>query len=29
VASVFGPGRQGIGSVRNYDEATFELKYQF
>ena len=29
VTSVFGPGRQGIGSVRNYDELTFELKYQF
>ncbi len=29
VTSVFGPGRQGIGSVRNYDEVTFELKYQF
>lgn len=24
-----GPGRQGIGGLRNYDEVFFELKYQF
>ncbi len=29
VAGVFGPGRQGIGGLRNYDEVFFELKYQF
>jgi len=29
VTSVFGPGRQGIGALRNYDEVFFELKYQF
>ena len=29
VTSVFGPGRQGIGALRNYDEIFFELKYQF
>jgi hypothetical protein len=27
--STFGPGRQGIGALRNYDEVFFELKYQF
>lgn len=27
--SVFGPARQGIGALRNYDEVFFELKYQF
>ena len=29
VSSVFGPARQGIGALRNYDEIFFELKYQF
>ena len=29
VTGVFGPGRQGIGALRNYDEVFFELKYQF
>lgn len=29
VNGVFGPGRQGIGGLRNYDEVFFELKYQF
>ena len=29
VSSTFGPGRQGIGALRNYDEVFFELKYQF
>ena len=29
VKSVFGPAREGLGSVRNYDEIFFELKYQF
>jgi hypothetical protein len=29
VSSVFGPARQGIGALRNYDEVFFELKYQF
>ncbi|MEQ8494069.1 MAG: DUF1302 family protein [Gammaproteobacteria bacterium] len=29
VNGVFGPGCQGIGGLRNYDEVFFELKYQF
>lgn len=29
VTGVFGPGRQGIGGLRSYDEVFFELKYQF
>jgi hypothetical protein len=29
VSSVLGPGRQGLGGLRNYDEVFFELKYQF
>lgn len=29
VNGVFGPGREGLGNVRNYDEVFFELKYQF
>lgn len=29
VSSALGPGRQGIGALRNYDEVFFELKYQF
>ncbi|MEM7541225.1 MAG: hypothetical protein AAF384_06505, partial [Pseudomonadota bacterium] len=29
VTGVFGPGRQGIGAVRDYDEVFFELQYQF
>ncbi len=29
VTSTLGPGRQGLGGLRNYDELFFELKYQF
>ncbi len=29
VTSVLGPAREGLGSLRNYDEVFFELKYQF